>query len=93
MKNPEQQEVKNQSFKESLSTILFTLKEVSDDWTTGVMVTVRLLGSLSLLLALCGSIVVGTEWFIDTFGAGTFVFTMIISSFVFAFLTKLDKKG
>jgi H+/Cl- antiporter ClcA len=47
----------------------------------------KLLGSLWLFSALVAMIVVLTEWFLETFGVGTFVFTLIVTSFLLTVLT------
>lgn len=73
--------------KEMFSVFLTTLKEVAERWSSSILVACKLLGSLWLFSAIMGTIIITTQWFIETYGAGTFVFTLIVASFALTVLT------
>ena len=77
---------------EMLKVFLTSLKEVSDRWSTSIFVAIKLLGSLWLLSALIGTIIITTQWFIVTYGGGTFIFTLIVASFVISVITTVFGK-
>jgi VIT1/CCC1 family predicted Fe2+/Mn2+ transporter len=77
---------------ELLKVFLTSLKEVSDRWSTSIFVAIKLLGSLWIFSALIGAIIITTQWFIATYGGGTFVFTLIVASFVISVMTTISGK-
>jgi hypothetical protein len=72
---------------EWIKVFLTSLREVAERWSTNTFVAIKLLGSLWLFSVLVGTIIITTEWFIVTQGAGTFVFTLIVASFVLSVIT------
>jgi hypothetical protein len=84
--------ITKEKMKEMFSVFLTTLQEVAERWSTSILVACKLLGSLWLFAAIMGIIIVSTQWFIVSFGAGTFVFTLIVSSFVLTVLTTMASK-
>lgn len=78
--------------KELFSRLMASLEEVAKGWSSSVLVTVKLIAALFSLVALIAAIVVLTQWFIFVYGTGTFIFVLIISSFVMSVLTTFSAK-
>ncbi len=86
------QNLSNQLNKETLTTLLQSLQEVSDKWSSSIFTAIRLIGSLAGLVALIAVIIVSTQWFISTYGIANFVFTLVVSTFVVSVLTTFSAK-
>jgi hypothetical protein len=80
-------ETPNINVREVVNAVLVSLREVSERWSSNIFVAFKLLGSIWLFSALVAMIVVLTEWFLEAFGVGTFVFTLIVTSFLLTVLT------
>lgn len=78
---------------EWIKVFLTSLQEVSERWSTSIFVAIKLLGSLWLFSVLVGTIIITTEWFIITHGAGTFVFTLIVASFALSVINTASTKN
>ena len=81
-----------QKTKDMFELFLTSMREVSQRWSSSILVACKLLGSLWLFAAIIGTIIVSTQWFISSFGAGTFVLTLIVSSFALTVLTTMASK-
>ena len=81
-----------EKMKELFDILLTSVREVAERWSSSIFVACKLLGSLWLFAAIMGTIIITTQWFIETFGAGTFVFTLIVSSFALTVLTTMASK-
>jgi len=92
IKEVEMQMPTKERIQEMLKVFLTSLQEVSERWSTSIFVAVKLMGSLWLFSALMGTIIITTEWFIATYGGGTFVFTLIVASFVLSVITTVSGK-
>lgn len=75
-----------------LTNLALSLEEVSNRWSAGIFTATKLIGSLFALVVLIAAIVIGTEWFIITYGTATFVFILLLSSFVISVLTTFSAK-
>lgn len=71
---------------------LSSLREVTERWSLGIFMAFKLVGSLWLFTMLIASIVVGSQWFILTYGAGCFVFTLLVTTFAITVITSVFKK-
>lgn len=78
--------------KETLATLLQSLEEVSNRWSSSIFTAIRLIGSLAGLVALIAIIIVSTQWFIGTYGVANFVFILVVSTFVVSVLTTFSAK-
>lgn len=65
-----------------LDDLLISLKEISDRWVIGIWTFTKAIASLFGLVALMSGIVVSTVWFIDEYGAGTFLLVLLLTSFM-----------
>lgn len=78
--------------KQMLSTLLSSVEEAANTWSTSIFTAIKLIAALFGLIALIATIIVGTQWFIAAYGSGTFIFTLIVSSFVLSVLTTFSAK-
>lgn len=93
--------MKLQNLKENLSKqfeklaiadLLASLEEVSNRWSSGIFTGVRLMVAMISLVLVVATVIIGTQYFIAYFGTGTFIFTLIVSSFVMSVLITFSSK-
>lgn len=78
--------------KKVLTDLLASLEEVSNRWSNSIFTGVKLLAAMSSLVVLIASMIIGTQLFIGYFGTGTFIFTLIVSSFAMSVFINFSGK-
>ncbi len=75
------------------TSLIGAVEEVADRWSKSIFIAVKLIGSLASLVALVAFIIVGTQWFLATYGTSVFVISLIVASFVVSVLTTASLKS
>lgn len=78
--------------KQVFLNLVSSIEEVADRWSSSTLVAIKLIASLFALIVLIATIIISTEWFIAYYGTGTFIFVLIVSSFVISVLTTFSTK-
>lgn len=75
------------------ASLIGAVEEVADRWSKSIFIAVKLIGSLASLVALVALIIIGTQWFLATYGTSVFVISLIVASFVVSVLTTASVKS
>lgn len=79
--------------KDSMLALGASIKEVANRWSDNMLLASKLVGSLVALVGLVSATIVGIEWFLTTYGTGTFVFALIVSTFILSVVTTAAAKS